>query len=138
MPPKSDPMVELYTNLYNTTSTATYIPTTYTTNGCTIASYPSVDMVYATPASEEIKEYTTKTDAHIDHLEEDIEFLNEERKYLIEELKKKDDDLRAAYTRITDTEARITQLESSRDALTAEVNWMMTQLQKLITVEVKV
>ena len=138
MPPKSNPVEELYTNLYNTTSTTAYAPLTYTTNNCTIASYPSVNMSYASSASEEIKEYTNKTDAHIDHLEEDIEFLNEERKYLIEELKKKDDDLRAAHTRITDTEARITQLESSRDALANEVDWMMAQLQKLITVEVKV
>lgn len=139
MPPKSNPVEELYTNLYNTTSTTAYTPLTYTTNSCTIASYPSVNMLYdPSAASEEIKEYTTKTDAHIDHLEEDIEFLNEERKYLVEELKKKDDELRAAYTRITDAEARITQLESSRDVLAAEVSWMTTQLQKLITVEVKI
>lgn len=139
MPPKSDPPLKEFLNYCNIDSTAasTYTPSTYTTNNCTIASYP-INMLYAPSASEEIKEYTTKTDAHIDHLEEDIEFLNEERKYLVEELKKKDDDLRAANTRINDAEARITQLESSRSALAAEVDWMMTQLQKLITVEVKV
>lgn len=140
MPPKSDPPLEEFLKTCNINSTAgfTYMPQTYTTNSCTIASYPGVDILYSSSASEEIKEYTAKTDAHIDHLEEDIEFLNEERKHLIEELKKKDDDLNAAHTRITDAEERITKLENSRDALAAEVSWMMTQLQKLITVEVKV
>ena len=129
MPPKSNPMEELYTTICNAASTTAYTPLTYTTNNCTIASYPSVNMLYGpSAASEEIKEYTTKTDAHIDHLEEDIEFLNEERKYLVEELKKKDNDINNLLSRLDDAENKIISLEKAYTTIESEVAYIMSQI----------
>lgn len=108
------------------TTNSSYIssyPNVYTTTATSTVSSPTIYLSYES-TEEKIKEYTEKTDKHVDELEADIEFLNKERQDM-------NDKLIFQATTIYDLTNRIKELEDTCKSLKTFVNYLETRMEEI-------
>lgn len=118
-----------YYETITTTTTPYYYPATTTTitpSAITINTSSITDKI-----EEKIKDYTEKTDLHVDKLEEDIQFLDEKR----QENEIKIDELlgqvTAAHFKLGEKDKKIKDLEDQVNNLKGLVSWLEDTILKI-------